>query len=49
MGKIKLDKDQKAYLETTAGSDITLAGFTKAKKALVSRRDPLLGQPYLTQ
>ncbi|KAF9545057.1 hypothetical protein EC957_011298 [Mortierella hygrophila] len=33
MGKIKLDKDQKAYLETTAGSDITLTGFTKATKA----------------
>ncbi|KAF9156854.1 hypothetical protein BG015_000032 [Linnemannia schmuckeri] len=32
MGKIKLHKDQKAYLETTAGSDITLTGFTKATK-----------------
>lgn len=33
MGKIKLDKDQKAYLETTAGSDINLTRFIKATKA----------------
>ncbi|KAF9135696.1 hypothetical protein BGW39_001095 [Mortierella sp. 14UC] len=33
MTKIKLHKDQKAYLETTAGSDITLTGFVKATNA----------------
>ncbi|KAF8947313.1 hypothetical protein BGZ47_009610 [Haplosporangium gracile] len=33
MRKIKLHKDQKAYLEITAGSDITLTGFTKATKS----------------